>query len=759
MVTYHDLLKADLTPLEEAVTKWGTVPGKIRQVETNFRNQLETPLTKADWEGKAGDQALKAVRSIAKQLTEWSEEAADVHALLKDAHEKFKAAQKTVKDYKKLIDEDKHLSIDGQGKITYKAANADDLDAAALQGQAKAYQQAVADYQRAIQTAVGDATGADDVLSWILTQDFNGRGKGFTGDGYHSIKDGIAGRKKALADLKTLTDIAESEGRFSPEQLKKANTILARHEGDPFFAEKFATGLGARGTLEFWEQATDDTEPGDARAKDLEKLQKSLGFTLATASHSDSDAMAKWKREIVELGPERISKEGPFGKPYGFHVMSSLLRYGTYDADFLVDYGKGVKDPNAKDGRSGGLIEFDRKHKDDLQDFWESDWGKPNLDFAKKAEQGFDPMGGYMAALGNNPEAGQEVFHRKEYLARSGLEANPDLLYLLKEREWPNEEGYKDFGHALEAASLGHPHGRPELGLQRTENSANVASQVISTIGKGESGFVAEHPQLLESFAKIGAGYIDDIDHGVINFGDTQGNAGMLEKAFHNSQSGHITLNDGTALGFLREVGASQQGYDILSAAQHHYTTSAITAHSEPGDELSTILEAGAKTHGALNEARAYSIQDDINNEKEDAEEEITGKGEWKKALFSQGIGLVAGAASAPFGGPTTSAGVAIAVPALIETGAGLIETATGFSIDDNVEKKIKEAEEKIDIEGVRTKEDFHDQAEVRAANALDVYAALHPELQNSDWFIDTKRNIETAYNNGRHSIDARDRD
>ncbi|MFH8365253.1 DUF6571 family protein [Streptomyces sp. NPDC018031] len=763
MVAYHDLIKANLTPLDEAVQKWATLPGKIRQVGTNFRNQLETPLTRADWEGDAGDAALKKVRSIAKQLAQWGEEADDIRWLLDDAHTKFKSAQKTLKGYKKIIDEDKNLSIDEQGRVTYKAANADELDPTAEGIQAKEYAQVVADYNRYIQAAVSDATTADDVLSWILSQDFNGRDRGFTGDGYHSIKDGVAGREKALKDLDAVVRVASSKEAPAPEELKKANAILARHEGDPLFAEKFATRLGAKGTLEFWELATDDTEQGDARAKELQRLQKSLGFTLATASHSDSDAMLQWKREIIELGPKRISKEGSFGKPYGFQLMSSLLKNGNYDADFLVDYGKGIEDPHSKDGRKGGLLEFDRKHKDDLKDFWESDWEKPYLDFDRNADQGVDPMGGYMEALGNNPEAAQDVFHQKDYLQNRAVEPNTDLVYLLNEREWPDEAGLDNLGHALEAAALGHPHGQPELGLHRDKDSANVASQVITLIGDDrtvlEPGFLGEKSALADSMAKIGAGYIDDINHGVDNFGDTTEGRELRDSAFRHSGPEHISVRNATAIGFLGEVGGTEQGYSILSSAQHQFTTSALIAHSEPNDELAKVIETGAKTQGVLNEARSNMIQENIDDTKENEGKTITESAEWKKALISQGIGVVTGMAAAPFGGPTTSAAVAVGVPTLIETGAGLIESATGFSIDGDTERKIKEMEERVDIEGVRTKKDFHTASEIRAANPLDVYAALHPQVTESTWFDETKSDVETAYNNGRSALNARDKD
>ncbi|MDX3589028.1 hypothetical protein [Streptomyces europaeiscabiei] len=67
---------------------------------------------------------------------------------------------------------------------------------------------------------------------------------------------------------------------------------------NPGFTERFATGLGADGTLQFWRDLA--FPPGGAvegdKAKLLAQVQDDLSMSLANASHGDSPAMEAWKK-------------------------------------------------------------------------------------------------------------------------------------------------------------------------------------------------------------------------------------------------------------------------------------------------------------------------------------------------------------------------------------------------------------------------------------------------------------------------------
>ncbi|MEE4595030.1 hypothetical protein V2J94_24610 [Streptomyces sp. DSM 41524] len=759
MVSYHDLLKVNLQPLSDAVDKWRNLPDHFTQVSTNFTKQVTSPITNSDWEGKAAEAAADKIKAVAKQMEQAALEAKDMHGLLSDAHTKFKDAKKKLKGYKDDIEADKNLVIDEQGRVSYKPTNLDEISEQAETLQAKRYSETVSSYNDRILQVLSDATAADEILHWALAQDFNGRGKGFTGDGFNSIKGAEKGREQAYKDLKTVTELAKLKGELSTADLEKVNSILSKHEGDPLFSEKFAVQLGAKGTLQFWEHAADTTQTGGERTKTLEKLQKSLGFTLATASHSDSKAIEQWKRDVINLGPQRLDDThsgGPISKgPYGFQAMSSLLRYGEYDKDFLYDYGKGYKDPNShdKDGRTGGLIEFDRKHKDALKGLWSPNGYTPYLSFGKGSDQGMDPMAGYMEALGRNPEAAQSLFYRKGYEEDPLATADPDLKYLLQDRNWPNGNplaasdrgyGYDELGHALEAATLGHPYDQPELGLHRTPASANVMAQAVVMVAEN-SGLAEDKPGLSDSLARMGAGYIDNLDWATANYGDKNSGSGIRDAAFGAIGEGDILVTHQRANDFLSAVGRDDDSYKILSVAQQEFTTSAVKAHPQADDSLIAIFGTGAETQGILDEARADAITSNAEDTKAEQARKLSEAAEWKKYGVSQGIG----SATSLITMPLETARYAPFVTPFIDGAAGAMETHTGIQIDREMERRQEEIDTKIDRDASDLKKEFIEKSQRRSAVAFDSYVTVHPEIDNSSWYARADEALKNGYDRG----------
>ncbi|MGR3935585.1 hypothetical protein [Streptomyces sp. BRA346] len=760
MVSYHDLLTVNLQPLSDAVDKWRGLPEHFLQVSTTFSKQVGSPIANSDWEGKAAEAAADKIKAVAKQMEQAALEARDVHGLLSDAHTSFKSAQKKLKDYRDDIEADTNLAIDEQGLVSYKPTNLDDLSVQAQGLQAKRYSETVYGYNEQIMQVISDATTADEILQWALAQDFNGRGKGFTGDGFNSLKGAKRGREQAFRDLKTVTELAQSKANLSTTQLQQVNSILARHEGDPLFSEKFATQLGAKGTLRFWEHAADETQRGGDRTKALEKLQRSLGFTLATASHSHSRAIEQWKRDVIRLGPQRLdnthSDGGPFGKgPYGFQVMSSLLRYGEYDKNFLLDYGKGYKDPRSheKDGRTGGLIEFDRKHKDDLKGLWSPRGYAAYLNFGKGSDQGMDPMAGYMEALGRNPEAAQALFHQKDYVRNPLATPDPDLAYLLRDRNWPNGNplaandrgyAYDELGHALEAATLGHPYDQPELGLHRTPESANVMTQTVVMVAEN-SGLVADKPGLSDSLARMGAGYIDNLNSATTNFGDKYSGQGIRDAAFGSIGDSGILVTHERAKDFLSAVGRDDDSYKILSTAQQEFTISAVKAHPRADDSLITIFGAGAETQGILDEARADAITSNAEDSKTGQARKLSEAAEWKKYDVTQGIS----GATSLITMPLEAARYAPFVTPFIEAGTGAIETHLGIQIDREMERRQEEYDMKVDRDASDLKKEFIEKSQRRSAVTFDAYVAVNPGADNSPWYARADEAIKNGYDRG----------
>ncbi|WP_030784383.1 DUF6571 family protein [Streptomyces sp. NRRL S-920] len=758
MLDYETLLHANFTELSQAVAKWSKLPAKFRKISTQYSNTVEKGLQGSDWDGEAAAAAVDKLKYVERQIDFAADEAEDVYKLFDDAYEAFHHAQTKLRTIKGDIDKDEYLAIRSNGEVYLDPPK--DVPAAQLGMLNKSYRETIEAYRSNIQTHITAAQEADEALAWVLNQDHNGRKKGFDSNTYHSIADAKKGREKVLRDLKDLEPLtgknselalAGANDSLDPATLKRINTIFSRHEGDPYFAEKFATGTGAKGTLEIWTRITDRKQFGDDQTKLSAQIQKSLGYTLATASQSDSDAMERWKKDMITLGQKPVtyldmSTSSTHEGPRGFQVMSSLMRHGEYDKGFLDKYGD-------------KLISFERDSKEKPTDLWNHD---VFLNFGSGSDQGLDPMAGYMEALGHNPEAAKERFYSDAWEGKDKLDS--DLKYMLIGRDWPDGNplardkrgfGYDELGHALEAATLGAPYDRPDLGLHRDETTANIMSQVVHTVAQDQN-FLDDKTGLGNSLAKMGAGYMDDLNWAVSNF--TQGDDGqsLRDKAFHHDDSGkHIGLKHETASAFLANVGQHAGNYEILSAAQREYTVGALKSHAAPGDVLGTAMETGAKTHGILDQARVSEINRVYGEATDAANRKLAEAAEWKKFGVSQGIGLAAGLAVLPFGGPTASAAVAFAVPSLVEGIGGAIETNHSIAIDREMAKQ----EADFDHKEVMTKSEFVNAGRSRSGDPLEAYIAAHPEVEGTDWHTEMRRNIEMKYNAGDNETDQTDAD
>ncbi|GAA2455736.1 DUF6571 family protein [Streptomyces glaucus] len=752
MLDYQTLLHADFSELSDAVAKWRKLPEEFRKVHKQYENTVEKDLEGSDWKGEAAATALEKVQLVGKQIAAAADEADDVHKLLDDAHEIFTSSQSKLKRLKRDIESDKYLSIKPDGEVYFDPP--EDTPTEHIGALNKGYQETLQAYRSSIRSIIDAAQEADDALFWALSQDRNGRGKGFSSNTYHSIADAKKGRAQADKDLKELEKLvgerseltlAGANGSLDPAMLRRINTLLARNEGDPYFAEKFATQLGAKGTLELWTRIADRVQTGDEQTKVSAAIQKSLSYTLATASHSDSRAMERWKHDVISLGEKQIdyldmgrgvTQEGP----YGFQVMSSLMRYGQYDTDFLKSYGD-------------ELIAYEKSHKDEKpNDLWRAEGNPaPYLNFGSGNDQGLDPMAGYLEALGHNPEAAKELFYSKDW--NSDEKHDSDLQYLLNKREWPNANpfaegnrgyGYDELGHALEAATLGVPYDSSNGMLQRDDRTANVMEQV-AVIVAGDSGLIEGKPGLGDSLARMGAGYMDDLNWSTID----EGGRGSLEgrnELYGHEGKGHLDLKQTTASQFLYNVAQHDSGYKILSSAQQAFTLGALEAHKDSPESAHKVLNNGGYVHGILDEARISYVDKQYGDATDKINDKLAESAEWKKFGISQGLGVVTGLALLPVAGPTASVAAAFAVPTLVEGAAGAVETQWGIEID----REVKEKEADLSDKNRMTVTRFSDLGQLRATTPALLYMK---EYSGQDY----TESVLNAYDRGANTTDRTD--
>ncbi|MGW2702671.1 DUF6571 family protein [Streptomyces sp. NPDC001340] len=752
MLDYQTLLHANFTELSEAVTKWQKVPGGFKKVHTQYSNTVEKDLEGSDWKGEAATAALDKVKIVGTQITAAAEEAEDVHKLLDNAHEIFISSQAKLKRLKHDIESDKYLSIKPDGEVYFDPP--EDTPTENIASLNKGYQETLQYYRSGIRSALDTAQEADDTLFWALSQDQNGRSKGFNPKSYSSIADAKKGREESDKDLRELEKLTGKQSRLGlaaadqsldPATLRRINTLLSRHEGDPYFAEKFATHLGGKGTLELWTRIADRVQTGGDQTKASAAIQKSLSFTLATASHSDSKAMESWKHEVIAQGGKQIdyldmARGTAQNGPYGFQVMSSLMRYGNYDRDFLDDYGQ-------------KLIGFEKSHKDEKpNDLWRADGDpSPFLNFGSGNDQGMDPMSGYMEALGHNPDAAKDLFYSKDWDDDNKLDS--DLKYLLKDREWPNANpfakehrgfGYDELGHALEAATLGKPFDATDEPLHRDDRTANIMEQVAVTVSQ-DSGFVDHKPGVGDSLARMGAGYMDDLNWSTIDEGG-RGSIEGRDALYNHDGKGHINLKQSTASHFLYNVAQGDSGYKILSSAQQAFTLGALEAHGDTPEAAHKILNNGGYVHGILDEARISYVDKQYGDETDKINEKLAQSAEWKKFGIGQGMGVATGLVLLPVGGPAVSAAAAFIVPTLVEGAADAAETQWGFDID----KETKEKEADLSDKDRMTVTRFSDLGQLRATTPALLYIKEHGGQDYTD-------DVLNAYDRGANTSDRTD--
>ncbi|MEH0548219.1 hypothetical protein QA802_35715 [Streptomyces sp. B21-105] len=91
---YSDLLALDLGRLGTAVTDWGTMAGRLADLQTDVRDGLLKKSEAARWQGVNATVTKNFVRSAAKEFADLQREAQSIHSVLADAHTELVQIQK-----------------------------------------------------------------------------------------------------------------------------------------------------------------------------------------------------------------------------------------------------------------------------------------------------------------------------------------------------------------------------------------------------------------------------------------------------------------------------------------------------------------------------------------------------------------------------------------------------------------------------------------------------------------------------------------
>ncbi len=658
------LRNADFSSLDDAVDDWSTMVKDLETMKEEAEKGLRGTANKAEWAGYNADVSKEFIGKTTEEFKDAHGQADSIYKILRDTRDELKG-------YKgQLVDaiergRQKNLTVIGyEGGFTV-TTNVPPEGRAQEDKDNKGEITALRDE---LQKILDKATESDKSASTVLTAIADQSRLGFSDADYNSRDEAADAIKKA----DELAGLAKKKPEdLTPAEFDRLNKGLKDYADDELFAERFATRLGADGTLNFWTGVNDPNsawELGQKRSDKFDDLQKNLSLTLATASQSDSADMSDWKYRMTDLADKPVGRNGGF--PLGAQVMTNLMRFGNYDDRFLTDYGD-------------KLIETEKKFTDNgRHGAWTRTGGDPLLN-RTGTDSGWDPMTGYLKGLSNSPAAATEFFngtfvtkdedhdftHDTDGDGKEGKRTLSNFDYLFEERDWPQDmndkgedsiAGRNNLALALEAATTGHPAGENPTKDTPPHNAeqAKLTQSLVSSISEDPTR-LTKNGYMSDSIGRITAEYMPDIHRGL--HAGTKGEAQLFPIA---GTAAELSERDTTR--FLYTLGRNPESYAAVNLGQTSYTTQLMQYHFEhpevyandPAYDTQDRLKQGiddiARTagqiEGMIGAGRAYESELEGGAKDADYNAKIESIGTWGGAVVGIGIGMAATPATGPGG-------------------------------------------------------------------------------------------------------------
>ncbi|MFD8524444.1 hypothetical protein ACFV2D_31100 [Streptomyces capillispiralis] len=706
-ISYRELRTSDLTSLSDAVDAWRRLPEQFDAVARSFGSGVTKGLRDSDWKGETATEALEKFDLIEKQIKAASDEAHDIHTLLKGAVEAFQDAKDELKRIERHVAEDKYLRITPEGHVYCDTSSAPQEHQGSLN---KGYSNVVHDYNRRIEAALKNADEADLALHYALISDTNGDARGFNADSTNTIKEAVRRREQALQDASAMVALARKGGELSVDQVRHMRSVLSKHEGDPLFNEKFATTLGAKGTLQFWVDLSDAHAGARGQElKDLSAFQSQLGTNLANATHSDSRAMQQWKQGVIDSGTMQFQSDpaDPLQLPggaVGFQVMSSLMSDGRYDTAFLDEYGQAILKVDKAPMGEG-------KYTDEV-------WQR-GVDLVFGKETGRDPLNGFLDSLSHNPEAATQTLATKS-----------DLNHLLESSKYTDRGS--SLGHALEAAVTGIANGEPASEVPpHSKTQVEITKNVMQAVAQpGGGADLVVKAGLGESFGRMASAYMPEIS---LSLAGPGADSALIT---NSAAPGGLPPTDVTR--FLYAVSRDPDGRAAIQYGETIYTASLLEAHvADPSlydGNTNRAIETVAQNAGIIQGIVGHStadaqIGDSIGTEKE-YNDAIKKQGDFIKTVVATGIGIGAGA-------------IPNVTPLVSATVGGFFSGVSGMAVDRFYEGK--QIDGALDESLYRTGQDLNkakysamQQTQWSALDAMTAHGSRLPEGATKDLIRDS---------------------
>lgn len=706
------LRDADFSLLDDAVSDWSTMVGDLETLKEDAEKGLRGAANKANWAGYNATVTKEFIGKTSGEFADAHTQAHSIHKVLQDTRDELKAYKRQLHEVIERAGKKNLTIIGGKGSFTVTATTRPDW-ASDPSGKTDAGDQAAVDqFRDEIQRILDKATESDSTASSVLVAIADQSELGFSDANYNN-RDTVADALKKADELARLA-------KKDPDELtvKEFDTLTAglkKYGNDGLFAERFATDLGPKKTLEFWSGITDQRNDDifSNRRDQLDDLQRGLSLTLASASQSDSAAMADWKHNAIDLGATRLGNNGT--GPTGFQVMSNLMRVGDYDDRFMVDYGTRLM-AEEKAITGYGQLPNSTWH---LNDAWQTTEGAgidQYLNYIGE-DSGADPLTGYLRGLSNSPDAATEFFNQ-EYVSKDDPD-NPfergdddkkskaslsNFQYLFEERDWPHERGadgevvhvgQNNLAMALEAATTGHPAGEmPTIDTPaHNADQAKLMSSVVSSISEKPS-LLTEHSYMSDSIGQMTSEYLPDINRATTDVepnpesDDWHQIENLYPVTGESAQMDHADVSR-----FLIALGQNPEGYAAVEVGQKNYMANLMDYHFNPDlpqdqrynqsmeNTVKEITRQSAEIGGSLAIGRQEAV---LGPAKEDDDDYNHAVSQWQNVasgLIGTGIGVGTSFAATPAAG-AAAGGIAGTVSSVVL--GELFKDVEGSNLDDS---------------------------------------------------------------------------
>lgn len=609
------LRHGNFAKLGEAVTDWEQMTKNLADLRKDAEDNLKAKADKADWVGVNATVTRGFIDRTAAEFADAHTQADSITKILSDTRcELIDYRTQLNNAIERAAEQNLTVMDTGGGTFTVVGNTRPDWASDPSGKTGATDPKTAAAFRDEIQDILSKATQSDTSAAKVLRLLADQAKYGF-GDASYSSRDEAA---DAVAAAEKLAKAAKNPADMSVDDIADFNRTMAKYSGDPLFAEQFATRLGAKGTLQFWTEMTHAHAGAKGTELDTMKdLQTNLGLTLATASFSDSEAMGDWKKDLIAERNTSFRASGSFGPvgALGSQVISSLMRQGQFDTEFLDDYREKIFKADKAAGNAG------------THDLWVK--GYDSLDLVFGDGNGRDPLEGLFDGLSHNPEAAEHAFASKS-----------DLDHMLGTTRYTDRG--EALGRALESAVTGVADGdTTSMAPPHNATQVRIMANIMQAVAHPGDGADLVSKGMGESFGDMAAAYMPEISQG---FAGTGSEAVFLTSSESPGYFQGDRVRD--VVRFLSAVSADPAGRAGIIYGESIYTGALLEMHlSDPslfdGSREQVLADIG-RNAGVIEGIVGHSLADGVVKEAVDGERDyndaLKAKGDFAKTWVSIGL-------------------------------------------------------------------------------------------------------------------------